>query len=649
MTRSPQPLDLVAIGRSSVDLYGEQVGCRLEDMSSFAKYVGGSPTNTVVGAARLGLRTALVTRVGNDHFGRFIREQLAHEGVDVGAVRTDPDRLTALAVLGVRDREHFPLIFFRNDCADMAIGVGDVDAGLAARAGAILINGTHLSRPGVFDASIRLMRLAREAGARVVFDIDYRPVLWGLTEPDKGDNRFVADTDVSRRLQMVIGDCDLIVGTEEEFRVLGGTDETIAALKEVRARTAAMLVCKVGSAGCVIFTGAVGDTLDTGLACPGFPVEVFNVLGAGDAFMAGFLSGWLAGAPLAECGRIGNACGAIVVSRHGCAPAMPTAPELADFLDRFTPGAGAVRLRADARLNNLHWSTTRARDYPDLKVLAFDHRRQLLDLTEQAGVPEERIGQFKQLCLRAVDEVAQGDPSFGVLIDVRLGRDALQATAEMPYWVGRPIELPGSCPLTWEDGADAGSVLRDWPAGQVVKCLVFYHPDDAEALRLAQEAQITRLFEACRASGHELLLEVIASKNGAVRDETTARIIERIYDLGIYPDWWKLEPLPSDASWRAVDAMIGARDPLCRGVVLLGLSQSIDALLAGFAAAAPFACVKGFAVGRTVFEEAARDWLRGAINDDAAVARLKARFGLLVEGWRRLRPDTSCVRRAAHA
>ena len=106
-------MDLVAIGRASVDLYGEQVGGRLEDMSSFAKYVGGSPTNTAIGAARLGLKSALLTRVGGDHMGRFIREQLEREGVAVGSVLTDPERLTALVILGIRDRERFPLIFYR--------------------------------------------------------------------------------------------------------------------------------------------------------------------------------------------------------------------------------------------------------------------------------------------------------------------------------------------------------------------------------------------------------------------------------------------------------------------------------------------------------------------------------------------------------
>ena len=138
-------LDLITLGRASVDLYGEQVGGRLEDMGSFAKYVGGSPTNTAVGAARLGLRAALITRVGADHFGRFIREELEREGVDTRAVTTDPRRLTALAILGIRDREQFPLLFYRQDCADMALDATDLDPAFIASATAMLISGRPAS------------------------------------------------------------------------------------------------------------------------------------------------------------------------------------------------------------------------------------------------------------------------------------------------------------------------------------------------------------------------------------------------------------------------------------------------------------------------------------------------------------------------
>lgn len=519
-----EPLDLIAVGRSSVDLYGEQIGGRLEDMTSFAKYVGGSPTNTAIGAARLGLRAGLLTRVGADHMGRFIREQLAREGVDTAGVLTDQARLTALVVLGIRDPETFPLIFYRENCADMALCADDVDPALVARAGALLINGTHLSQPGVFAASMKAATLMKAQGGRVVFDVDYRPVLWGLAARENGEDRFVASADVTAALQRVLPLCDLIVGTEEEMHILGGSTDTIAALRNIRAASDALLVCKRGAMGCAAFAGAVPDTLDEGIVGRGFPIEVFNVLGAGDAFMAGLLRGWLRGEPIERCCALANACGAIVVSRHGCAPAAPTWDELDLFLSRDD---WPYRLRESVELEQLHWAANRHPDYPELTVLAIDHRSQFEDLVARLGTDNlDRVAQFKNLTLQAMDRVAGGDPGFGLLADGRFGMRALAATADTAHWIGRPIERPGSRPIEFEGNADVATTLATWPANHVVKCLVFYHPDDDAALRARQNRQIVRLASAARATRHELLLEIIASKHGAIGPDTIAGLID---------------------------------------------------------------------------------------------------------------------------
>jgi len=634
MAQDARTLDLLAIGRSSVDLYGQQVGGRLEDMASFAKYVGGSPTNTAIGAARLGLASALLTRVGADHMGRFIREQLAREGVDVRGVISDPERLTALVVLGIRDQDTFPLIFYREDCADMALIVDDVDPELVAAAQAVLINGTHLSQPGVFDMSVAAARQAKAAGGRVVFDVDYRPVLWGLTGRDLGENRFVAHAAVTEKLQAVLPLCDLIVGTEEEIHILGGVTNTAAALAAIRRATPALIVLKLGPGGCVAFPGGIPANVEDGLLVRGFPVEVFNVLGAGDAFMAGFLRGWLRDLPLARCCELANACGAIVVSRHGCAPAMPTWPELEQFLAQTER---PFRLRDDADLEHVHWATTREGTFNELTVLAVDHRHQFEELAAELEADPGRIAKFKTLALEAVHQLAQGDPRFGVLIDGRYGAEALAQASDYPYWIGRPIELPKSRPLAFECSADVATELAEWPLRHVVKCLVLYHPDDEAGLRDAQERQLQRLFDACRKTRHELLLEIITPAGMALDEMTVARAIRRLYDIGLRPDWWKLEPTGDAAAWRNIEAAIVDNDPYCRGVVLLGLSAPETELLASFEAAAPARIVKGFAVGRTIFNDAARDWLAGRIDDQTAVRRLADRLSVLAEAWRRAR------------
>jgi 5-dehydro-2-deoxygluconokinase len=205
-------LDVITIGRSSVDLYGQQIGGRLEDMATFAKAVGGSPTNMAIGAARLGLKVGLITRVGEEHMGRFIREQLVREGVDVTGVTTDKERLTALVVLGVRNSRDFPLIFYRENCADMALCVDDINPDFIASAMAVVITGTHLSAQNTRAACRKAAEAARAAGRKVVLDIDYRPNLWGLAGHGDGEARFISSEAVTAMLSEFLPLCDLIVG-----------------------------------------------------------------------------------------------------------------------------------------------------------------------------------------------------------------------------------------------------------------------------------------------------------------------------------------------------------------------------------------------------------------------------------------------------
>lgn len=624
-------LDLITIGRSSVDLYGAQVGGRLEDMGSFQKYIGGSPTNMAAGTARLGLKSALITRVGDEHMGRFIREELAREGVDTRGVVTDPERLTALVLLGIRDEDHFPLIFYRENCADMALCEDDIDPAFIAEARCVTVTGTHLSHPRTAAAVLKALRLAREAGARTALDIDYRPNLWGLSGHGDGENRFIESAAVTARLQATLPLFDLIVGTEEEFHIAGGSTDTLAALRAVRAVSGATLVCKRGPMGAVAFTGTIPGSLDEGIAGQGFPIEVFNVLGAGDGFMSGLLKGWLTGEDWPTALKFANACGAFAVSRHGCTPAYPSAEELAFFLAR---GVVTPALRKDAALEQVHWSTNRRGEWPAMRVFAFDHRMQIEEIAREVGAPVDRIGAFKLLCLRAAQAVADGRPGYGILCDGRLGRQALYAAAGRGLWIGRPVEWPGSRPLTLEPaiGPDCGG-LGEWPLDHVVKVLCFYHPDDEAAMKADQEATVTRLFHAARRNRLEFLLEIITSKAGPVDDMTSARVIQRFYDIGIHPDWWKLEPFGTDAAWANACAAIERNDCHTRGVVVLGLDAAPGRLAASFAKAARQPLVKGFAVGRTIFAEAARGWLGGRMDDAAAVADMAARYAQLCAVW----------------
>ena len=183
-----------------------------------------------------------------------------------------------------------------------------------------------------------------------------------------------------------------------------------------------------------------------------------------------------------------------------------------------------------------------------------------------------------------------------------------------------------------ELGHDLGG-LREWPRGEVVKCLVFAHPDDDASTWSHQEATVLQLFEAARTNRLEFLLEVIPSKVGPVDDDTTPKVIQRFYDQGVYPDWWKLEPFRTDAAWQKAAEAIERNDPRTRGIVVLGLDAPAAELAASFALAAKQPLVKGFAVGRTIFGESARQWLAGAITDGEAVEEMKDTYARLCAVW----------------
>lgn len=632
--------DLACLGRLAVDLYAQQFGSRLEDARSMAKYLGGSSANLAFGVARLGCRSAMISRVGNEQMGRFLTETLQQEGCDVSQVQVDPERLTGLVLLGIKDRDTFPLLFYRENCADMALDASAISEDFIAQCRALAITGTHLSTEGTRAAAHKALHAARRHGTVTVLDIDYRPVLWGLTSRGAGENRYVPDAGVTRQLQASLPLFDLLVGTEEEFFIAGGVaNDLIASLRAVRALCPqATLVVKRGALGCCVIEGDVPDDIDAAPTYRGERVEVLNVLGAGDAFLSGLMASLLQGKDWAEATRVANACGAIVVSRHACSAAMPTPAELAHWFS----GSRNPKVDADEQLAHLHRVTAARPSWDDLCVMAFDHRSQFYDIAREAGASEARIPALKKLLVKAAEQVERSrqlQGHTGVLIDGGdYGGDALASATGRGWWVGRPVELPGSRPLRFDGTRSIGSALIHWPTEQVVKCLVHYHPDDAYELRLAQEQTVLELWEATRESGNELLLEIIPPKaltpNGSA-DAAVLRAVKRFYNLGVKPEWWKLAPM-QEQGWRELEALITERDRHCRGAVILGLNQPLDFLASSFSYATN-PIVKGFMVGRTLWADASLKWFRGDIDDATLIDEVARNFAVLVDAWRNRR------------
>ncbi len=305
----------LVIGRAGMDLYADPPGASVETTEGFRTALGGSAANIAAGLVRLGCAADLVTCVSDDAVGRFVRGQLRTYGVGTQHVHTagHPYR-NSLAVTETR-LEDCQNVIYRNGAADLALSPDHMAAVPFEGAGALVVTGTALSAEPSRSACIEAMGRAAAASVPVVFDVDFRPTAW----PSRDEAHDVC-SDAARH-------CGMIVANDEEFDVLAGRAGAGLALAEkLAAKEGKTCVYKMGEKGSVTF-GAVSR-----VETPVFAIEALKPMGAGDAFMAGLLAGLAQGRSLAEALRRGSAAAAIVVSRFGCAPAMPTAGELDAFL-----------------------------------------------------------------------------------------------------------------------------------------------------------------------------------------------------------------------------------------------------------------------------------------------------------------------------
>jgi 5-dehydro-2-deoxygluconokinase len=303
------------MGRSSIDLYAHEIGVPMTRVRSFDAYVGGCPTNVSVGTRRLGLRSALLTGLGADQVGDFVIDFLDREGVATGFIPRFPDRRTSAVVMAIQPPDRFPLTFYRDNCADIGLTIDHVRAAPVGGSRLLFLSGTGLSLEPSRTATVFAAERARAAGTTVMLDLDYRPTLWPSTEAFGVHVRGLAAL------------ADLAVGTEEELHAATGEADPERAVVRLLSGHLERFVLKRGESGCAIFHRDARR-----IDVPPFPVEVLNVLGAGDAFASGYIYGHLAGWSAERSGRFGNAVGAIVVTRHGCANFMPTLEEVHAFM-----------------------------------------------------------------------------------------------------------------------------------------------------------------------------------------------------------------------------------------------------------------------------------------------------------------------------
>ena len=307
-------IDVLCMGRSSIDLYAHEIGVPITGVRSFDAYVGGCPANVSVGTRRLGLHSALLTAVGTDQVGDFVLDFLAREGVNVDFVPRLAERRTSAALLTIQPPDRFPLTFYRDNCADLGLTIDHVKAAPLAESRIVFLSGTGLSEEPSRTATLFAAESAAALGVTVLVDIDYRPGLWPSAEA------------FGVNVRGLLARASLAIGTEEEVVAATGSPDAATGATGLLDAGLPALILKRGVDGAVVYRRG-----DPPIAVPPFTVDVLNVLGAGDAFASGFLYGHIHGWTHEEAARFGNATGAIVVTRHGCANFMPTLSEVHDF------------------------------------------------------------------------------------------------------------------------------------------------------------------------------------------------------------------------------------------------------------------------------------------------------------------------------
>ncbi len=317
MNSQQRRFDVLSVGRLAVDLYASQIGVELAEVRQFDVYVGGCPANVAVGTRRLGLKVAMLSRVGTDGLADGLLRFLQAEGIDTTCVARDPHHLTGLAFLSILPPDTFPLVYYRQDPADIHLSLDDIAGAPIADSRVMFVAGTRFSADPSRSTTLAAMERARAAGTRVIMDIDLRKTLWA-------DLRAFG---VNIRLALTL--TDIAIGTEEEVLLAADETQIEAAVSRLLGLGLEAVAVKRGQAGAEVHTpdGRVHR------AEP-FRVEVLNVLGAGDAWASGFIYGYLNGWDWQQCARFGNATGAIIVTRHACANDMPTFDEAMAFVQQ---------------------------------------------------------------------------------------------------------------------------------------------------------------------------------------------------------------------------------------------------------------------------------------------------------------------------
>ncbi|MBS0287578.1 MAG: DUF2090 domain-containing protein [Proteobacteria bacterium] len=609
MKTSPQhTFDIIALGQSFVDFYGEQQGTGLKDMLSFKKHVGGM-SSFALAFARLGLKTAIITSVGQDELGQFIIESLQHEKVDISQIQQNSDLHTSLAFRAIQNRFSFPLQHYKKQCADILEEASDISSSFIAKANALFITSSNFDSKNASRIIKEAIACANEKQSKVILALDY------------------IDDDNQSTLLKVLPYCSLVIGAEQDYKYLSGQTDVLGALTQIRALTNALLVMK-NNHGCYVYTQIPTDLH----AVPhhlGFVTDKQIPFASKAAFIAGFVNGWLNGFSQEKSCEFAMACHALTQSREESCDSFPSLEELTIYLSSQSQVVQTIRTPF---FEHLHYASLRSTPQNELYTFSFGHQQQWLKLAENACVDEDAINTAKMLIATGVQQAAMKCPNVCTLADANPENEIIDSLPS-PHMLMRTLDVPGAVPLQFQGEGDITHTLLHWPKHHSVKLTFIYHPDDRYALRQQQEATLSHLYLACRKTNHELVIELAPATNSLITASTYSHIMQRLYEIGIYPDWWQVMPPRDQRTFENIQRVIQENDKFCKGVLTLGQQATLEQLPVMFNNAAKHECCKGFVVDKSLFQAALTQWLGQMMTNQAFIDTVARSFEKAISIW----------------
>ncbi len=607
--------DIITLGQSFVDFLGEQIGANLKDMMSFKKHVGGMPAYAR-GFSRLGLKTALISSVGHDDLGQFILDAMVHEKVDISKVQIDTEHASALMFRALKNRMSFPVVTYKSQCADILEEASDISSNFIGKAQTLFITSSNFNSKNGQRIIKEAVHAANEKQTKVILALDD-----------------INETNLSHILK-TLPFCSLVIGCEKDFHQLAGETDSHVALTQLRNVSSAIFVMK-NSQGCYVFTQIPND-LQTAPHHAGFIADKNIPFTSKESFIIGYVTGWIKGYSQEKSCEYAMACHALTQSREEHSDSLPSVEALSIFLSSQSQVVQTIRTPL---FDHIHYAATRANTHEQLFTFSFGAHSQWMKIVNASNVDEDAIIKAKMLIATGIQQVAMKYPNVSMMTDAYPESEIIDALPS-PHTLMRALDVPGVVPLQIQGDPDITHTLINWPKHHSAKVSFIYHPDDRYALRQQQESVLNHLYLAARRTGHELVLELAPATNSLITASTMSHIMQRMYEIGIYPDWWQITPPRDQRAFDNIQRIISENDRFCKGILLLTQQATFEQLPVMFAPCAKHDICKGFVVDKSLFQTALYQWLGQMISNQAFVDTVSRSFEKAITLWDQAKVST---------